>query len=90
MLSDDIACNPRNAFPGSVFNNMDEAIDLYGESIEVDYRGYEVTVENFMRLLTDKWDSDQPRSKRLLTDENSNIFIYLTGHGVMSFEIPGC
>lgn len=85
MLSDDIACNPRNAFPGSVFNNMDEAIDLYGESIEVDYRGYEVTVENFMRLLTDKWDSDQPRSKRLLTDENSNIFIYLTGHGGNEF-----
>lgn len=85
MLSDDIACNPRNAFPGSVFNNMDKAIDLYGESIEVDYRGYEVTVENFMRLLTDKWDSDQPRSKRLLTDENSNIFIYLTGHGGNEF-----
>ena len=85
MLSDDIACNPRNAFPGSVFNNMDEAIDLYGESIEVDYRGYEVSVENFMRLLTDKWDSDQPRSKRLLTDENSNIFIYLTGHGGNEF-----
>ena len=85
MLSDDIACNPRNAFPGSVFNNMDETIDLYGESIEVDYRGYEVTVENFMRLLTDKWDSDQPRSKRLLSDENSNIFIYLTGHGGNEF-----
>ncbi|RCK66553.1 GPI-anchor transamidase, partial [Candida viswanathii] len=65
--------------------NMDEAIDLYGESIEVDYRGYEVTVDNFMRLLTDRWDSDQPRSKRLLTDENSNIFIYLTGHGGNEF-----
>ncbi|EMG45566.1 hypothetical protein G210_4250 [Candida maltosa Xu316] len=85
MLSDDIACNPRNAFPGTVFNNMDEAIDLYGDSIEVDYRGYEVTVENFMRLLTDRWDSEQARSKRLLTDENSNIFIYLTGHGGNEF-----
>jgi phosphatidylinositol glycan class K len=85
MLADDIACNPRNAFPGTVFNNMDQAIDLYGDSIEVDYRGYEVTVENFVRLLTDRWDADQPRSKRLLTDENSNIFIYLTGHGGNEF-----
>ncbi|RLV92657.1 GPI-anchor transamidase [Spathaspora sp. JA1] len=85
MLSDDIACNSRNAFPGTVFNNMDQAIDLYGESIEVDYRGYEVTVENFIRLLTDRWDDTQPRSKRLLTDENSNIFIYLTGHGGNEF-----
>lgn len=85
MLSDDIACNPRNAVPGTVFNNMDQAIDLYGDLIEVDYRGYEVTVENFIRLLTDRWDPDHPRSKRLLTDENSNIFIYLTGHGGNEF-----
>lgn len=85
MLSDDIACNPRNAFPGTVFNNMDQAIDLYGELVEVDYRGYDVTVENFIRLLTDRWDSNHPRSKRLMTDENSNIFIYLTGHGGNEF-----
>lgn len=81
MLSDDVACNSRNLFPGSVFNNQDHAIDLYGESVEVDYRGYEVTVENFIRLLTDRWSEDQPKSKRLLTDEKSNIFIYMTGHG---------
>lgn len=81
MLSDDVACNSRNLFPGSVFNNKDHALDLYGESVEVDYRGYEVTVENFIRLLTDRWTEDQPKSKRLLTDENSNIFIYMTGHG---------
>lgn len=85
MLADDIACNPRNAFPGTVFNNMDQAIDLYGDDVEVDYRGYEVTVENFIRLLTDRWDENHPRSKRLLTDENSNIFIYLTGHGGNEF-----
>ena len=85
MLSDDIACNPRNAFPGTVFNNQDQGFDLYGNLIEVDYRGYEVTVENFVRLLTDRWDENHPRSKRLLTDENSNIFIYLTGHGGNEF-----
>lgn len=81
MLSDDIACNPRNAFQGEVFNNADRQIELYGDNIKVDYRGYEVTVENFIRLLTDRWPKEHPKSKRLLTDENSNIFIYLTGHG---------
>lgn len=85
MLSDNIPCNSRNLFPGSVFNNKDRAIDLYGESVEVDYRGYEVTVENFIRLLTDRWDEHQPKSKRLMTDENSNIFIYMTGHGGEDF-----
>lgn len=85
MLPDDVACNPRNAAPGTVFNNKNQAIDLYGDLIEVDYRGYEVTVENFIRLLTDRWDEDHPRTKRLLTDENSNIFIYMTGHGGNEF-----
>lgn len=85
MLADDVACNPRNAFPGFVFNNQDRQLELYGDNIEVDYRGYEVTVENFIRLLTDRWSEDQPRSKRLLTDENSNIFIYMTGHGGEDF-----
>jgi GPI-anchor transamidase subunit K len=94
MLADDIACNPRNSFPGTVFNNADRALDLYGDNIEVDYRGYEVTVENFIRLLTGTSTSlskrcsrtgrvspDTPRSKRLLTDDRSNVFVYMTGHG---------
>lgn len=93
MLADDIACNPRNSFPGTVFNNADRALDLYGDNIEVDYRGYEVTVENFIRLLTGspplttdgddlgRVSPDTPRSKRLLTDDRSNVFVYMTGHG---------
>lgn len=85
MLPDDIACNARNAFPGKIFNNMDQVLDLYGDNVEVDYRGYDVTVENFVRLLTNRWSKDHPKSKRLLTDENSNIFIYLTGHGGNEF-----
>ncbi|KIW03894.1 GPI-anchor transamidase [Verruconis gallopava] len=85
MLPDDMACNPRNAFPGTVYNNADRALDLYGDNIEVDYRGYEVTVENFIRLMTDRVGEDMPRSKRLLTDDRSNILVYMTGHGGNEF-----
>lgn len=103
MLSDDIACNSRNVYPGSVFHNSDHALDLYGDDIEVDYRGYEVTVENFIRLLTGmlnccifldmKIEVDglgrvlpgTPRSKQLLTDDRSNILVYMTGHGGDNF-----
>ncbi|KAL1953601.1 hypothetical protein VTO42DRAFT_2548 [Malbranchea cinnamomea] len=81
MLPDDMACNPRNAFPGTVYNNADRALDLYGDNIEVDYRGYEVTVETFIRLLTDRLDEDVPRSKRLGSDAGSNVLVYMTGHG---------
>ena len=38
-------------------------------------------IENFIRVLTDRWPSEVPRSKRLATDEKSNILIYMTGHG---------
>ncbi|KUJ16660.1 uncharacterized protein LY89DRAFT_684767 [Mollisia scopiformis] len=85
MLPDDMACNPRNAFPGTVYSNADRAVDLYGDNIEVDYRGYEVTVENFIRLLTDRMGEEMPRSKRLLTDDRSNILVYMTGHGGNEF-----
>lgn len=85
LLPDDMACNPRNAFPGTVYSNADRRMDLYGENVEVDYRGYEVTVENFIRLLTDRWEDGVPRSKRLESDEGSNILIYMTGHGGSEF-----
>lgn len=52
MLADDAACNSRNKFPGCVYANAGRQLDLYGDNIEVDYRGYEVTVENFLRVLT--------------------------------------
>jgi phosphatidylinositol glycan class K len=54
MLADDVACNARNTFPATVFGNRDRRKDLYGQGVEVDYRGYEVTVESFLRLLTGK------------------------------------
>lgn len=52
MLADDASCNARNKFPGAVYANPGKHLDLYGENVEVDYRGYEVTVENFIRVLT--------------------------------------
>ncbi|QIW97657.1 hypothetical protein AMS68_003175 [Peltaster fructicola] len=100
MLPDDMACNPRNSFPGSVFNDKNRELDVYDDTgmgqseeqtmegmggIEVDYRGNEVTVENFIRLLTDRWPASHPPSKRLTTDERSNILIYMTGHGGNEF-----
>ncbi|KAL6538258.1 hypothetical protein OROGR_012246 [Orobanche gracilis] len=47
----------------------------------VDYRGYEVIVENLLRVLTGRHETAVPRSKRLLSDEGSHILLYMTGHG---------
>ena len=38
-------------------------------------------MENFVRLLTGRLPPGTPRSKQLLTDEGSNVLVYLTGHG---------
>ena len=81
MIADDMACNPRNPRPATVFNNANQNINVYGDDVEVDYRGYEVTVANFVRLLTGRLASGTPRSKQLLTNEGSNVLVYLTGHG---------
>ncbi|PON46079.1 GPI-anchor transamidase [Parasponia andersonii] len=81
MLADDMACNARNKYPAQVFNNENHKLNLYGDNVEVDYRGYEVTVENFLRVLTGRHEMAVPRSKRLLSDEGSHILLYMTGHG---------
>ncbi|PHT44931.1 GPI-anchor transamidase [Capsicum baccatum] len=54
---------------------------LMVEPCQVDYRGYEVTVENFLRVLTGRHETAVPRSKRLLSDEGSHILLYMTRHG---------
>lgn len=40
MIADDMACNPRNPTPATVFNNANQNIDVYGDDVEVDYRYY--------------------------------------------------
>lgn len=47
MIADDMACNPRNPRPATVFNNANQHINVYGDDVEVDYRGYEV-LQNFL------------------------------------------
>eukprot|EP00759_Apiculatamorpha_spiralis_P013447 PhF_6_TR20135/c0_g1_i1/m.29264/K05290/PIGK; phosphatidylinositol glycan, class K len=81
MLSDDIPCNGRNTYPGAVYNNVEHDVNLYSGGVQVDYRGYDVTVQRFLRVLQDRWEEDVPPSKRLRSDANSNVFLFLTGHG---------
>ncbi|XP_053549312.1 GPI-anchor transamidase [Bombina bombina] len=85
MLADDMACNARNPKPATVYSHKNMELNVYGDDVEVDYRGYEVTVENFLRVLTGRIPPSTPRLKRLLSDDRSNILIYMTGHGGNGF-----
>lgn len=39
MLADDMACDARNPKPAMIFNNAHHHINVYGDDVEVDYRG---------------------------------------------------
>jgi hypothetical protein len=81
MLADDVACNPRNIAPGTVYSNADRKVDLYGEKIEVDYKGEEVNVETFLRVLSGQPPSidillgftHEPRARREITRIDTGI-----------------
>lgn len=99
MVAEDIACNARNVFPGTIVNNELERENLVEGDVEIDYRGPEVSVDNLIRLLTstykrdgindfifvDRHSDSVSRNKLLTTDRNSKIFLYLTGHGGEKF-----
>lgn len=85
FIAEDYVCSPRNKFPGKIFADSGKADNLYEGHIEVDYRGEEVTVDNFLRLISGRHFPTTPRNKRLLTDENSNVLFYITGHSGMEF-----
>ncbi|OQR94354.1 GPI-anchor transamidase [Achlya hypogyna] len=81
MLADQMPCNARNCYPGQMFNSNNHAINLYGEDVEVDYRGDEVSVANFIKVLTGRHEPGTPANRRLDSDEKSNVFVFMTGHG---------
>ena len=97
MLADDLPTNARNPFKNGMYaSGPDDSKTLYDASIEIDYRGEDVTVENLARVLLGR-QGDPVRTAaplgsagsarhdrqrlHLQTDENSHILIFLTGHG---------
>jgi phosphatidylinositol glycan class K len=94
MLADEYAVNPRNPFKNRMLAAGPNGPTLFDADVQIDYRGDDVRVESFVRALTGRSlllplqdqnlqnGVDQPV---LATDQDSNILIYLTGHGGDSF-----
>jgi len=85
MIADCSACDPRNPKPGQLF------ADPHGKPIgaatssatapQVDYRNRDVSVESVLQVLTGHHPEGTPPSRRLDSSRNSNVLLYLTGHG---------
>lgn len=79
MLADCTACDPRNSLPGELYSSVG-AGNLYAGA-EVDYRARDVNVHSVLQVLTGTHPAGTPPSRRLDTDANSSVLIFMTGHG---------
>jgi len=79
MAYDDIANNPRNPFPGQLFNKPtadgDAGNDVYA-GCNIDYKGDDVTPDNFVKVLT-----GTASGKSLQSTSDDNVFIFFSDHG---------
>merc|ERR1712048_1533564 len=78
MAYDDIANNKQNPFPGKLFNKPDPSgpgVDVY-EGCNIDYKGADVTPQNFMDVLT-----GSASGKKLESTSQDNVFVFFADHG---------
>lgn len=76
----DLVHNERNIYAGSIYHDTAKLVDLY-QNAEIDYLGDEVTGNLFLHLLSGKSDKNIAITKRLQSNNESNILVYLSGHG---------
>lgn len=79
MAYDDIATDKQNPFPGKVFNEPDGP-DVYIGTKNIDYKGKDVTADNFYAVL--EGDSTKTGGKKVLkSTTDDNVFIFFNDHG---------
>lgn len=85
MLAESYACDPRNPLPGTLFNNADRATNLYSCDSHPDILGYEVTSGTYTSVLQGRYTRTTPLNHRLRSTNESNVLVYITGHGNKGF-----
>ena len=80
LAYDDIAHHEYNYYPGQIFNKPtgkgEPGRNVY-DSSEIDYRGSQVTAQNFYNVLL----GDTSNGPALKSDENSYVFVNFADHG---------
>mmetsp|Transcript_5297 Transcript_5297/g.11703 ORF Transcript_5297/g.11703 Transcript_5297/m.11703 type:complete len:445 (-) Transcript_5297:73-1407(-) len=80
MAYDDIASDERNPFPGKLFNKPDPkgpGVDVY-KGCKIDYKGEDVNVDNFLKVLTGDSSAKGPVLK---SGSRDHVFINFVDHG---------
>ncbi|CAI2375727.1 unnamed protein product [Moneuplotes crassus] len=74
------ACDPRNRLPGKIFYDPEKDINLYCNNPIVDIRGEDLSDINVINIIKGLYDENLPTSQKLMSDEDSDIMFYFTGH----------
>ncbi|KAG7341056.1 peptidase C13 family protein [Nitzschia inconspicua] len=75
MIADEYASNARNPYKNRMHATGIYRESWYNHTVPLDYRGSDVTVQNFIDALLGR------APKSLHTNADSNVLIYVTGHG---------
>ena len=93
MSASDAACDVRNTHPADVVagvsgrkrggkgQDQQQPTQLYHTGVQIDYQGLDVSIESFTQVMTGRHAADTPALKRLDSHEDSNVLLYMTGHG---------
>lgn len=82
FLADDHGCSPRNVDVGAIYNEDGlRDLSVLPEDAEVDFSGYEVTPDSFLRAISGRPSVNTPTRRRISPGRSSNLLVYLTGHG---------
>ncbi|CAJ1953366.1 unnamed protein product [Cylindrotheca closterium] len=75
MIADEYVTNNRNPLKNGMFANGVDNANWYDEHTEIDFRGSDVNVQNFIDAML----GTSPRS--IQSNSNSSLLVYVTGHG---------
>ena len=88
MIADDVPCDGRNPHKNAIYPEYARTgtgNSVYNADVEIDYRGTDVTVENFLRVLVGRHEKGETPSRMLDLTPDTNLVVFLTGHGGDSF-----
>ncbi|KER19575.1 hypothetical protein T265_11697 [Opisthorchis viverrini] len=80
---DDIASNPKNPFPGQVFNDYEHE-DVY-KGVVIDYRRKDVKPDILAKVLIGDAKLEKQGKRVLKSGPGDNVFIYYSGHGTIAY-----
>lgn len=74
------ACDPRNRDPGKIIYDVGTQENTYCPSTQIDIRGEDVSQIRIINIIKGFYEQGEPWAQKLLSDENSDVLFYFTGH----------